>query len=86
MGKFNIYKNENFDKNLNELKSITAQINQIIWLYDALGKDIEDNLFDDVKQKIEEEKNATNEEDVDIFEQKEESDDDESRDDEWKDL
>ena len=82
MGKFNIYKNENFDKNLNELKSIKAQINQIISLYDALGKDIEDNLFDDVKQKIEEEKNATNEEDVDIFEQKEESDDDESRDDE----
>ena len=82
MGKFNIYKNENFDKNLNELKSIRAQINLIISLYEALGKDIEDNLFIDVKQKIEEEKNVTNEEDDDIFVQKEESDDNERRDNE----
>jgi len=41
---------QNFYLNLNELKSINAQINQIIPLYEFLGKDIEDNYFDDVKK------------------------------------
>ena len=39
-------------KNLNELKSMNIQINQIISVYENLGKDIEKNFFDDVKQKI----------------------------------
>ena len=39
-------------KNLNELKSMNIQINQIISLYENLGKDIEKNYFDDVIQKI----------------------------------
>ena len=44
---------EIFLKNLNELKSMNIQINQIISFYEILGRDIEDNFFDDVKQKIE---------------------------------
>ena len=39
--KSDIYDNEDFNKNLNELKSITTvQINQIVDLYDVLGRDI----------------------------------------------
>ena len=50
-----IYDHENFNGNLNELKLINAQISQIISLYEALGKDIEDNFFNDVKGEIEKE-------------------------------
>jgi len=53
-----IYTNDDFNKNLDELKSFKVQINQIVSLYDFLGKDIEDNFFDDVKrQLIKEEEN-----------------------------
>ena len=41
--------------NLNKLKIINAHINQIVDLYDKLGKDIEDNFYDDVKKQIEKE-------------------------------
>ena len=47
-----IYNNPNFSKNLNELKLCNIKINQIITLYEFLGKDIEDNYFDDVKKII----------------------------------
>ena len=43
---------QTFYLNLNELKSINAQINQIISLYEFLGKDIEDNFFDEVKKML----------------------------------
>ena len=43
---------QTFYSNLNELKSINAQINQIIPLYELLGKDIEDNFFDEVKKML----------------------------------
>ena len=47
----NIYDDaQNFYLNLNELKTIKAKINQIIPLYEFLGKDIEDNYFDDIKK------------------------------------
>ena len=71
------------------MKSFNIQINQIIALYNFLGKDIEDNFFNDVKgqiKKIEEEQNnimdPENEPDEpDIFaqnpnEEEEEDDDD----------
>ena len=58
--KNNIYDNENFDENLNELKLINAQISQIIYLYEFLGRDIEDNFCDDVKEQIEYEKSKNN--------------------------
>ena len=47
-----IYSNDDFNKNLNELKSFNIQINQIINLYEFLGKDIEDNFYNDVKEQI----------------------------------
>jgi len=53
-----IYDNPDFNKNLNELKLWKVQINQIIPLYEFIEKDIEDNYFDDVKKRIENEKNA----------------------------
>jgi len=59
--KKDIYDNEDFNKNLNELKLINAQINQIISLYEILGRDIEDNFCDDVKEQIENEKSINNE-------------------------
>ena len=48
-----IYNNNEFNKNLNELKLINAQINQIISLYEALGKDIEPNFVKDVLKELE---------------------------------
>ena len=50
--KKDIYDNEDFNKTLKELKLINAQINQIIQLYEVLGKDIEDNFIDDIKEEI----------------------------------
>jgi len=54
--KKDIYDNEDFNKNLNELKLINAKISQIIHLYEVLGRDIEDNFYDDVKGYIDKEK------------------------------
>ena len=55
-----IYENDDFNKNLNELKLFNAQINQIISLYEALGKDIESNFTDDVINQIENDKKSKN--------------------------
>lgn len=49
---YEIYANEKFIENLNKLKSFNIQINQIINLYEFLGKDIEDNFYNDVKEQI----------------------------------
>ena len=49
----NIYDNEEFFSNLNELKILNIKINQIIPFYKALGNDMEDYYFNDVKQRIE---------------------------------
>ena len=40
---------DNFNNELNKLKSMNVSINQIIALYNYLGKDIQDNYLDDVK-------------------------------------
>ena len=48
-----IYDNEDFNNNLNELKQFNVQINQIIPLYKFLVTDIEDNFCEDVKTQIE---------------------------------
>ena len=50
-----IYNSDKFNKNLDEFKMMNIHINQIIPLYDALGKDIETNFFDDVERQIKEE-------------------------------
>jgi len=50
-----IYDSDDFNKNINELKSINAQVNQILYLYEALGKDIEPNFTLDVTEQIEKE-------------------------------
>ena len=55
-----IYENDGFTKNLNELKSFEAQIKHSISLYELLGKDIDDNFFDDVKGKINEQQKKEN--------------------------
>ena len=46
-----------FLNDLNEFKLLNIHINQINILYDYLGKDIDDNYFDDVEQKIKVENN-----------------------------
>jgi len=53
---------DNFNRNLNELKSMNFQINQINSLYDLLGKDIAKNYFDDVIEKIKSEEGEEEEE------------------------
>ena len=75
---------DNFNNELNKLKSMKVSINQIIELYNYLGKDIQDNYLDDVKQRIKNE-NAMNG-DVEIEEEENkkkilsgDSDDDENR-------
>ena len=45
-----------FIKNLNDLKEMNIKINQIIPLYDFLGKDIDSKFFNDVEQKLIDEK------------------------------
>jgi hypothetical protein len=52
-----IYDNQEFDKNLNELKLFNIKINQAIPLYNHLGNDFDENYFDDVKKKINEKNN-----------------------------
>ena len=47
--------NKDFHKELNNLKDLNIQINQIIPFYDCLGDDIDDNYFLDVKKAIEQE-------------------------------
>jgi hypothetical protein len=82
-----IYNNNEFNKNLNELKLLNPQINQIISVYEALGKDIEPNFVKDVlkeKEKnekvIEEKPNSQDDDDKDeedIFSVKKKDNDDE---------
>ena len=37
---------------MNDLKSMNIHINQIVYLYEELGKDIKDDFFSDVIQKL----------------------------------
>ena len=50
-----IYENDDFNKNLNELKSINVPISQILYLYENLGRDIESNFNKDIIEQIEKE-------------------------------
>ena len=59
-----IFKSEKFNNNIYELKLMKFKINQIIPLYDVLGKEIENNFFDDVKRKIEEENEEEKEKEI----------------------
>ena len=72
---------DSFINDLNELKSINIHINQIISLYDYLGKDIEDNYFDDVEQKINSENNENIDDGSDNEENKSKSEDNEDNED-----
>ena len=56
-----IYNSDKFNNNLDEFKRMNIHINQIIPLYDALGKDIEINFFDDVERQIKEEEHEEDE-------------------------
>ena len=53
--KSGIYNSDKFNNNLDEFKLMNIHINQIIPFYEALGKDFENNFFDDVKRQIKEE-------------------------------
>ena len=55
-----IYDNDDFNKNLSELKSINAQVSQVLSLYDALGKDFEPNFVNEVIEQIEKENKPEN--------------------------
>ena len=55
-----IYSNNDFIKYLSELKLINAKISQILSLYETLGKDIEDNFCDEVKEQIAKDEEAKN--------------------------
>ncbi len=61
-----IYDNEDFNKSLNELKIFNVQISEILSFYEYLGKDIEDNLCENVENhiKIEESKNKKSDEPI----------------------
>ena len=56
-----IYEHEKFNENINGLKSFNVQLNQILSLYEVLGKDIDENYFDDVKVFIDKEGTKNNE-------------------------
>ena len=65
------FEDQNFGKNLIELKSINAPINQIISLYECLGKDIENNYFEDIIKEIDNIKTQTSVTKVETEETKE---------------
>ena len=74
-----IYNNKEFLVNLNELKSLNIKICQIIPLYETLGNDIENNIFDDIKQIIKDEEARYKQEwqeDYDKMKDEDEDDDD----------
>ena len=54
-----IYSHPDFNKNLNELRDLNVKISQIIPLYEALGSDIKETDFDNVKREIETEKESS---------------------------
>ena len=87
----NVYNNNDFKHNLNELKLINAQISQILDLYKVLGTDIEENFTKDIEERSKEEeiiekqkqpnpfnnaKDENEEDDDDVFKKKKNSDDD----------
>ena len=55
-----VYNNNDFPKELNNLKKANVNINQILSLYDYLGDDINDNYFLDVQKAIEKEEEIKN--------------------------
>ena len=55
-----LFESDVFIKNLNELKLFDAQIKHSISLYEFLGKDIDQNFFEDVKGKINEQQKKEN--------------------------
>jgi hypothetical protein len=69
-----------FIKDLNELRDINAKINQIIPLYEALGKDIKDSDYDEVREQIAREEEAEEEKNEEIVEEPKSGDDGGSRD------
>ena len=79
-----IYNDDNFNKNINELKSMNFKVNQIVYLYETLGKDIEKNFFEDVISHIKEEndKNKTDEGEEEEEEEEEEKEKDDPFDEE----
>ena len=59
-----------FIKNLNELKTFNVKINQILSLYNVLGKDIDDDFCEDVIDAINNEKKVDEGKDVKILQVK----------------
>ena len=55
-----VYYNNDFPKELDNLKKAKVNINQILSLYDNLGDDINDNYFLDVQKAIEKEEEIKN--------------------------
>ena len=49
-----VYKNEKFNLNLNELKKIKIQVNQILWLYNYLVRDKEIDEYKIIEEIIKE--------------------------------
>jgi hypothetical protein len=79
-----IYNDDNFSKNINELKSMNFKVNQIVYLYETLGKDIEKNFFEDEIRLITEEndKNKSDEGEEEEEEEEEEKEKDDPFDEE----
>ena len=65
----NIYEDNNFSKNLNELKLLNIKINQIIPIYEILGnEDIPKNFCEDVENQIENETDKNHNDGIEINE------------------
>ena len=61
-----VYDDQDFNRDLFELKKCNFKINQIILLYEFLGGDINEGYFDDVNTKINDEKEEEEKEDDDF--------------------
>ena len=79
-----VYDDQDFNRDLFELKKCNFKINQIILLYEFLGGDIDEGYFDDVNTKINDKKKKKEKEDDD--DQVEEEEEEEHRYDEDDDL
>ena len=74
------YINSDFDKILNDFKSFNVKICQIVYLYETLGKDINDNEFDNIK-KMNKDIGGNDDAEEEEEEEKSGSDDDSGRED-----
>ena len=77
-----IYADEKFKKELNEIGKLDIHINQIIYFYEYLGGDIEDDFMKDVLFKIKSDEELKKQESIPTYEEQEKKKNEEKKEEE----